>query len=125
MRYYFGSNIELGNRFMDAFKIRVSQIKENPEMFQLQKKDQRRAVLGSSFPYNIYYHIDYTSKTIEIAGIFHQHKQPEKIKEEIQLEQLHYIRDKKRERYLDRLKSLEQAQESLEQSKDHDLGLEL
>lgn len=92
-------------------------------MFQLQKKDQRRSVFGSSFPYNIYYHINYTSKTIEIAGIFDQHKQPEKIKEEIQLEQLHYIRDKKREPYLDRLKSLEQVQELLEQSKGYDLEL--
>ncbi|WP_146106952.1 hypothetical protein [Polaribacter porphyrae] len=58
LSFYSSKELDLGQRFKDAFhKIRI-QLKENPEIFKEIGANHRRAVLGSSFPYTIHYSVD-------------------------------------------------------------------
>jgi plasmid stabilization system protein ParE len=123
VKWYESKESDLQQRFEKEFKIRMEQIRTHPQMFQEVEPNQRRAVLGSSFPYSIQYAIDEKSKTIEIAGIFHQSKQPEFIQQEIKQEPLQKIQDKKHERILKRLRELEQTRQSNELSQDLDLEI--
>ena len=119
-KWYKAKEPELGQRFEKEFKTRIDQIKKHPEMFQEIQTNQRRAVIGASFPYSIHYLVDKMSKTIEIAGVFHHNKQPEKALEQTKLEQLQKIRDQK-EQTLKRLNGLERIRKSKGQSKDQGL----
>lgn len=94
----------LGKRFKASVREMLSKIKEQPEIFQQTGKNQRRAVLRSSFPYSIHYFIDRETKTIKVARVFHHHRNQEKISQLLKLDKLHSI---KREKMMkERLKQL-------------------
>jgi hypothetical protein len=114
---YETEDIELEKKFREAIRTRFTQIQRNPEMFQEIGKNQRRAVLGSPFPYNIYYSIDEKTKTIDIGGVFHQQRKLEYVREQIRLERLQKIRDKKIEKSK-RMEMLERIRKRQEKSRD-------
>jgi len=122
--HYRSIDRELEQRFKAEVKKILIELEDYPELFQQIENNQRRAIIGSSFPYKLYYEIDSKTRTVRIAGIFHGRKQPEKIKEMLELEQLKHIQDQKR--YLERLNDLEniQKRKTLGQDLDRDLGLE-
>ena len=109
-----------GKRFKVSVREMLLKIKEHPEIFQQTEKNQRRAVLRSSFPYSIHYLIDKETKTIKIARVFHHHRNQEKTSELLKLDNLHSL---KREKMMkERMKQLERNQKLKE--KDQDQGRE-
>ena len=90
--HYRSIDSDLEKRFKAEVKKIFIELEDNPKIFKEVEANQRRAVIGSSFPYKLYYEVDSETKTVRIAGIFHGRQQPEKIKEELQLEQLEQIR---------------------------------
>ncbi len=104
--WYASKDLELKKRFRREIKTKISYIRNHPEMFRKIENNQRRTILGSSFPYTIYYSIDLKTKTIFIEGFFHQHKKLDKIQEQIRLEHLQNIRNKKQDLALQRLKQM-------------------
>ncbi|WP_431166933.1 type II toxin-antitoxin system RelE/ParE family toxin [Tenacibaculum halocynthiae] len=127
--WYRSKELDLGQRFKDAFhKIRI-QLKENPEIFKEVGTNHRRAVLGSSFPYTIHYSINEKNKTVRIIGVIHQSQNLELVKEQIKLRKIHELKHEEIQRFEKRknqLKNLRQRQE-LEQDigRERDRGLEL
>ena len=110
----------LGKRFKVSVKEILSKIKGNPEIFQQTEKNQRRAILRSSFPYSIHYFTNKKTKTVQIARVFHQHRNQEKTSELLKLDKLHSI---KREKIMkERMKQLEKSRKAKE--KDQDKGIE-
>ena len=117
--WYTSKELELGQKFKNAFnKIRI-QLKENPEIFKQVATNHRRAVLGSSFPYTIDYLVNKKTQTVKIIGVFHQHKNIELRREHIELRKIHKIK----QRSVQRLNQIHRKNK-LEQSKDSDLGME-
>jgi len=125
--HYKSIDNDLEQRFKTEVKKILVELEDHPELFQQIEHNQRRAVIGSSFPHKLYYEVDSEAKTVRVVGIFHERQQPEKIKEELQLEQLQQIQDQKQKRYLERMKGLEQIRENrlLEQDRERYLGMEL
>ncbi|CAL2093770.1 conserved protein of unknown function [Tenacibaculum sp. 190524A02b] len=106
----------LGKHFKSSVKEMLSKIKESPEIFQQTGKNQRRAVLRSSFPYSIHYFLEKKSKTVQIARVFHQHRNQEKTLELLKLDKLHSI---KREKIIkQRMKQLEKNRKTKEQGRE-------
>ena len=83
----------LGRRFRLLVKEMILKIKQNPEIFQEIGKNQRRAVLGCSFPYSIYYFTSKKTNTIKVVRIFHQHINQETSVELLKLDKLKLIRN--------------------------------
>lgn len=101
-------------------KTKLSQILAHPEMFKRIGNSERRAVLGSSFPYSIYYSVDVKNKIIEIRGVFHQHRKLEREYGINEPDRLREIRFKKRRKQrLEELGALERKK-----NKSKDRGLE-
>ena len=111
--WYSSKDSDLEERLLTEIRQKIDKIQMHPDMFQEMEKDQRRALLGSSFPYSIYYSIDHEKKRIFIQGVFHQHKKLNRIREEVQLENLRFIQ---RDERLKRLKKI--------RKRSRDLGLE-
>ncbi len=83
--HYKKIDIQLEQRFKAEVQKIITRIQDNPQLYKQIETNQRRAVLGSSFPYNLHYIIDSKLKTVKIIGIFHGRTHPEKVKEQIQL----------------------------------------
>ena len=114
----------LGKRFKVSVKEMLSKIKGNPEIFQQTEKNQRRAVLRSSFPYSIHYFTNKKARTIKVARVFHHHRNQEKTSELLKLDKLHSL---KREKIMkERMKSLEKNHNERGQNlgRDRDRGFE-
>jgi len=125
--WYRSKELELGQRFKDAFnKIRL-ELKDNPKIFKEVGINHRRAVLSSSFPFTVHYLINKKSKTVKIIGVFHQSRDIELLNEKIKIRRIHGLKQEKDLTLQRRYEQLEQIRkrQELEQSIDKDLGLEL
>ena len=125
--WYRSKELELGQRFREAFnKIRL-ELKDNPKIFKQVENNHRRAVLSSSFPYTAHYLIDEKTKTVKIIGVFHQSRDIELVNEKIKIRKIHQLKQEKDRTHHQRYKQLEQVRnrQEQEQSKDRDFGLEL
>lgn len=94
-KWYDSQEGGLGQSFKAVLKEKLNQIQDNPEIFTEVKQNQRRALLGSSFPYTIHYTINKETQKVIIAGVFHQHKNPKLIQQQLRLERLQEIRRKR------------------------------
>ena len=121
--WYRSKDIELGNRFKNAFKTIRLNIKENRKLFKAIDTNHRRAVLGSSFPYTVHYLVNDKTKTVKIIGVLHQSKNIELVQEQIKIRKIHQQREEKT-RTLKRLDGLEKIRErqELEKRQERDLG---
>ncbi|WP_075344678.1 type II toxin-antitoxin system RelE/ParE family toxin [Tenacibaculum agarivorans] len=126
--WYRSKELELGERFKNAFyKIR-SELKENPKIFKQIENNHRRAVLGSSFPYTVHYLVNEKTKTIKIFGVFHQNRDIELVDEKTKIRKIHELRNEKKLRLNQRqsqLNKIRQRQElEKDRGKERDRGLE-
>ena len=120
--WYRSKELELGQRFKDAFnKIRL-ELKDNPKIFKEVEINHRRAVLSSSFPYTIHYLINEKSKTVKIIGVFHQSRDIELSNEKIKIRKIHGLKQEKDLTLQRRYKQLEQIRKR--QELEQDIGLE-
>ncbi len=128
LTWYRSKDLDLGQKFKNAFrKIRV-QIKENPQIFKIVETDHRRAILGSSFPFTVHYLVDDKTQTIKIIGVFHQSKNIELVKEKIKIRKIHELKHEKTQRFEERKNQLKQIRKRQELEQDiertRDKGLE-
>jgi hypothetical protein len=124
--WYKSRGLDLGKKFKEEFKQIYIRLKENPKIFQETGKNQRRAILDSSFPYSVYYSINSKEKTVEILGVIHQSKNLDLFEQEVRLERLHKIRREKEQRNLqERGKQLDKIHKRNEQEKQKNRGLNL
>ena len=124
--WYRSEDLELGERFKNAFyKIR-SELKENPEIFKKVENNHRRAVISSSFPYTVHYLVNEKEKAVKVIGVFHHSRDIELVNEKIKIRKIHQQKQEKT-RTLKRLNGLEKIRKTQELKKDQerDLGLEL
>lgn len=112
-------DLDLGQRFKNTFSKICAELKENPKLFKELGTNYRRAVLGSSFPYTVYYSINEKTKTVKIIGVFHQSRDIELVNEKIKIQKIHQLQARK--------KQLEKIRErnELEKEKNKDLDIEL
>lgn len=127
--WYESKDLDLGQRFKNAFdKIRTN-LKENPVIFKEVENNHRRAVLGSSFPYTIHYSINEKNKTVRIIGVFHQSQNLELVNEQIKLRKIHNVKHKEIKRFEKRKKQLQKLrqEQELKQNlgRERERGLEL
>lgn len=124
--WYRSKELNLSERFKNAFGKIKTNLKENPKLFKELETNHRRAVLGSSFPYTVHYLINEKTKTIKIIGVFHQSKNIELVQELIKIRKIHELKNEKdiqlKQRH-NQLKKLRQRQQ-LEQDLDQDRELE-
>ncbi|MBV7270169.1 type II toxin-antitoxin system RelE/ParE family toxin [Winogradskyella luteola] len=122
--WYRSKELELGQRFKNAFyKIRT-ELKDNPKIFKEIGNNHRRAVLGSSFPFTIHYLVNEKTKTVKIIGVFHQGRDIDLVKEQLKLRKIHELKNEKGQR-LNQLKKIHQRQElEKDKGKERDRGLE-
>ena len=105
----------------DVQKI-IARIQDDPQLYKQIETDQRRAVLDSSFLYDLHYIIDSKLKTVTIIGIFHGRTHPEKVKEQIRLEKTQSVKQEKDRRFKERINQLEKLRKK--QGLEKDIGLE-
>ena len=78
--WYETKSIGLGEEFLRVFYSRVSEIEEQPLLFQKVEGECRRSLLRR-FPYSVYYIAK--GREIIILGLFHAARDPRKIKESL------------------------------------------
>ena len=122
IEWYESKEKGLGEKFENEFRAKITLIKENPKLFQEVETDYRRAVIGSSFPYMIYYLVNEKARTVTVIGVLHQSKHIDFVKEQTRLERLQNVSDRKHLSQ-SRLKSLEHSKNSKDRLRDK--GLEL
>lgn len=110
MSYYEKEALGLDNRFQFELNKCISQIEKHPKLFSKNKENHRRAVLGSSFPYSIYYKINETEKSVEIYAVLHQSRN-------IDFKELQKLLGNFQNKKIKRLQELKNIQVEKEQSK--------
>lgn len=80
VRYYDSIDIELGDRFSNEFYDTVERICLNPDAWEIQSQNSRRAIL-KGFPYAILY--SKKDDRILIHCVMHMHRNPDSWKKRI------------------------------------------
>lgn len=125
LTYYKSKELNLGQRFENAFQKIKLELKENPKIFKEVENNHRRAVLSSSFPFTIHYLVNEKTQVVKIIGVFHQSKNLELVKEKIKIRKIYGIKHEKNQRLKLRKKELKILRERNELEKNRGLDLEL
>ncbi len=81
--YYKSRDLDIEQKFKLEFEKIVTRFRKTPEIFQETGENQRRAVLGSSFPYSIHYTVNAKEKIVEIIGVIHHSKNIDLVEQEV------------------------------------------
>jgi len=67
MAHYARKDPALAHRFLDAVDEKIKHIEQFPNSYQIKIKNVYRRAILSSFPYSIYYKIEFDSSVVIIA----------------------------------------------------------
>jgi len=95
VKWYESKEEGLGDKFQNEIKSKINRIKENPKLFKEVEVNQRRAVLGSSFPFTVHYLINDKTKTVKIIGLFPNSRNIELVNEKTKIRKIHELKNEK------------------------------